>query len=597
MSWGVDLWDQLDCIADHTQRGIEFLERYNEFVKERCKVEAAYAKELKRLIKSYQPKKKEDDEEGFTCVQSFNEMLKEMNSIASQHEEVVDGLQQGIMKSLQAVAAELRVERKKNLEEAKRLQAQLEAQHAGLLKAKKKYEASFKDSEKAEEAYRRADDDINLSRAEVEKARLNSIQKSQICSNCKVEYASVLEKTNQFQRDYFGRALPQVYDQLQQLDEKRCAAFKQQLLANARCTKAVLPIVSSCLDSIVTAAENVQPSADTKAVIEKHKSGFNHPGDVPFEDLGGEGGSGPAPPAAVTGAGNGSNETPAKASNGSTGVNSGKASTLRATSGDKKRDRAGLSRIFNKPKPDEPREDFGHLPPQQQKKQLQKKIKELQHQLAKENNEREGMLKMLDVYKGNPHLGDPRSLDKQLDDNQLKRDTLAAELRKFEDYLDQAEGNGSGGTPGLQRKNSASSHQSTGSSGGGTAATDTSAAGSAPAGPPELQISGQPPANTQPPPAESATNSRNDLHAAQQQQVPVNHHDSFDETPGYGEVGRATARYPFEPTSEGSISMRVDEVFSIIEPDQGDGWTRVRRLEGKPEEGFVPTSYIAPTYY
>lgn len=52
-------------------------------------------------------------------------------------------------------------------------------------------------------------------------------------------------------------------------------------------------------------------------------------------------------------------------------------------------------------------------------------------------------------------------------------------------------------------------------------------------------------------------------------------------------------------TSEGSIPMSEGEELLVIELDQGDGWTRVRRLCGPNgwEEGFVPTSYIESTLY
>ncbi len=48
--------------------------------------------------------------------------------------------------------------------------------------------------------------------------------------------------------------------------------------------------------------------------------------------------------------------------------------------------------------------------------------------------------------------------------------------------------------------------------------------------------------------------------------------------------------------SEGSIPMSENEEFEVVELDQGDGWTRVRRLD-HDEEGFVPTSYIECTLY
>ena len=47
----------------------------------------------------------------------------------------------------------------------------------------------------------------------------------------------------------------------------------------------------------------------------------------------------------------------------------------------------------------------------------------------------------------------------------------------------------------------------------------------------------------------------------------------------------------FPAQSEGSIGMEEGEELDVVELDQGDGWTRVRRINGD-EEGFVPTSYI-----
>ena len=49
--------------------------------------------------------------------------------------------------------------------------------------------------------------------------------------------------------------------------------------------------------------------------------------------------------------------------------------------------------------------------------------------------------------------------------------------------------------------------------------------------------------------------------------------------------------HSFTAQSEGAIPMAEGEELFVLEVDQGDGWTRVRRLQ-EDEEGFVPTSYI-----
>jgi len=64
-------------------------------------------------------------------------------------------------------------------------------------------------------------------------------------------------------------------------------------------------------------------------------------------------------------------------------------------------------------------------------------------------------------------------------------------------------------------------------------------------------------------------------------------------------LGRCSALYTFEAASEGSIRLDEGEELWLIETDQGDGWTRVRRLNPSHldpmPEGFVPTSYIETT--
>ena len=86
-----------------------------------------------------------------------------------------------------------------HLDEGARIQAQLQSSLTLLSKTKEKYEKAFGASERALDAYQKADADLNLSRAEVEKQRMNSTIKSQQCDDAKNEYANQLQKTNDLQ--------------------------------------------------------------------------------------------------------------------------------------------------------------------------------------------------------------------------------------------------------------------------------------------------------------------------------------------------------------------------------------------------------------
>jgi len=79
------------------------------------------------------------------------------------------------------------------------MMANLNAQMGLLDRARKNYEKAFKEAERALDNFQRADADFNLSRAEVEKQRMNMTIKSQQCEETKNEYANQLQKTNELQ--------------------------------------------------------------------------------------------------------------------------------------------------------------------------------------------------------------------------------------------------------------------------------------------------------------------------------------------------------------------------------------------------------------
>ncbi|GIY21845.1 hypothetical protein CEXT_163531 [Caerostris extrusa] len=54
--------DQYDNLGLHTQKGIEFAEKFGSFVKEKSTIESEYAHKLRKLVKNYLPKKKDEEE-------------------------------------------------------------------------------------------------------------------------------------------------------------------------------------------------------------------------------------------------------------------------------------------------------------------------------------------------------------------------------------------------------------------------------------------------------------------------------------------------------------------------------------------------------
>ncbi|XP_022252760.1 formin-binding protein 1-like isoform X3 [Limulus polyphemus] len=571
MTWGVELWDQYDNLGAHTQRGIDFLDKYGQFIKDRCSIEGEYASKLRRLVKNYQPKKKEEEDYQFSSCKAFLHMLNEVGDMAGQHELIAENMTTQIVKEINNLVKEFKDERKRHLHEGSKLQAQLQASLAHLDKAKKAYEKAFREAEKAQENFSKADADLNLSRAEVEKARTLSVMKNQTCEDCKTEYANQLQKTNELQRQHYSTTLPKVFQQLQDMDERRITFIQNFIKLSADIQRHVFPIVNKCLDGIVKASETVDPKQDSRLVIERFKSGFSPPEDYPFEDL--------------------SNLKNSEGNTSLHSVPSFKAETIKGTiTAGKLKKRGGIFGIFSSNK-----EDYSDLPPNQRKKKLTQKIEHIQNQIQQETAARDGLIKMKLVYEQNPAMGDPLSVEGQLTESGHKLEKLQVELQKFQNYLSEAEHMTLTPTSHKKDRNSLSEDSLSRSASDSSVNNPNNN---------KILVSNTPPqangkadhncSSSYSPESGISTSHTSipevDVYADAEEFDNIEEENvDFDLEP-LPVLGTARALYPFDAQSEGSIPMEEGEEFEVVELDQGDGWTRVRR--GDVQEGFVPTTYL-----
>jgi len=110
--WGFDLWDQFDNVDKHFQHGIDFAEKYSKFVKERASIEQDYAGKLRKLVKGYMPRKRDEERNKFSTHKSFQAQLSELNDIAGQHEMVAEEMMGGIAKVCSNHCQEMKMEKK-----------------------------------------------------------------------------------------------------------------------------------------------------------------------------------------------------------------------------------------------------------------------------------------------------------------------------------------------------------------------------------------------------------------------------------------------------------------------------------------------------
>uniref|UniRef100_A0A3B3UUX1 Formin binding protein 1 n=1 Tax=Poecilia latipinna TaxID=48699 RepID=A0A3B3UUX1_9TELE len=551
MSWGTELWDQFDNLEKHTQWGIEFVEKYNKFVKERSEIEINYAKQIRNLSKKYQPKKnsREEEESKFSFCRAFFTTLNELNDYAGQHEVIAENLTSQIFVELTRYLQELKAERKTHFHDGRKAQQYIESSWKQLESCKRRFERDCKEADRAQQYFEKMDADINVTKADVEKARQQAQMRHQMASDSKGDYSSYLQKFNQEQNDHYHTIIPNIFQKLQDMEEKRIERIGACMKTFAEVDRQVLPIVGKCLDGMTTAAESIEPKTDSQQVVESYKSGFEPPSDVEFEDYG-------------------------QAMKRTVSENS----LSNAKEGKEKP--AGKSKpklwpfIKNKNKGSGP-EDFSHLPPEQRRKKLQGKIDDLNKDIHKEMDQRDALTKMKDVYIKNPQMGDPTSVDPRLTEIAQSIEKLQAEVQKFEGWLAEVEERMPSKSD-SHRRSGLYETQSNIAVSNNCAQDRESPDGSYTE---EQNTETQVKANINPTPNPNTIPTT----------MPDDEEFDDDDEP-LATIGTCKALYPFEGHNEGTIAVAEGELLYVIEEDKGDGWTRVRR--NQDEEGYVPTSYI-----
>uniref|UniRef100_UPI0037E8C049 formin-binding protein 1 isoform X1 n=1 Tax=Semicossyphus pulcher TaxID=241346 RepID=UPI0037E8C049 len=630
-----DCWsstkDQFDNLEKHTQWGIEYLEKYSKFVKERSEIETSYAKQIRNLSKKYQPKKnsREEEESKYTFCRAFLTTLNELNDYAGQHEVIAENLTSQIISELSRYLQELKSERKSHFHDGRKAQQHIESLWKQLESSKRRFERDCKEADRAQQYFEKMDADINVTKADVEKrsshkARQQAQMRHQMAADSKSDYSAYLQKFNQEQNEHYFTVIPNIFQKLQDMEEKRIERIGVCMQTFADVDRQVLPIVGKCLDGMTKAAESIEPKTDSKQVVESYKSGFEPPGDVEFEDYG----QAMKRTASETSLSRETKEKPTGKSKGKLWPfikNKNKLMSLLTSphqpppappatsppspsavpndSQSPKQQKEPLSHRLNDFMASKPKmhclrslrrgitlnshvrnliegsgpEDFSHLPPEQRRKKLQGKLDDLNKDIQKEMDQRDALTKMKDVYVKNPQMGDPASVDPRLSEIGQNIEKLQSEVQKFEGWLAEVEERMPSKSDTHRRSGLYETQNNTAVSNNCAQDRESSPDGSyTEEQNSETQVKANINPNPNPNPVPTSSTPEFD--------------DEFDDEETLPTIGTCKALYPFEGHNEGTIAVAEGELLYVIEEDKGDGWTRVRRNED--EEGYVPTSYV-----
>ncbi|CAF0722039.1 unnamed protein product [Adineta ricciae] len=638
-SWGIELWDQFDNVTKYTEKSIQFCEKYEAFLKDRCTVEDDYAKALKKLTKTYTPKHKEQEEfhNKYSYTLAFCSTLRELQDIASQHEIIADNLRERAIKQIQITIKECREQRKKCLDEYSKIKRQLDKQHDLMIKSLRKYEECHDSARRAKECYEKAHEDLDLSRAQLEKTRDLMTVKSKISDDAHTNYSTQVSAYNDTQRSFYERQLPSILCDLQQLDDKRSNELKKVYSNFVQSHMEVLPRVQRCLDEMSKQIEQLNPAADAQVVIDEYQTGYAIPDDQKPIDLNAgdplssslplyngheqsiykeftrsntlrstnsdymsQNGIATiyAPSSHINGTQTLAAGTPAIPSR----KTSGAANTIRKLFGSSTQRKASNASNISAMTINAP---FGGLPPAQRVRKFQEQILNCKNELEKKQKAKEGLVKMKFVFQENPKFGDEQDVAQQIVSMDENIEKLLAEIKRFEAYILEIERTRIPTSSDIdlssRSRTSYDSDQSISNQNLDTASQNRSSSDI-----PEQIGNGIYDQTNEfhclpsitsmtvhqiDTPTRESNGSFEDEDADQDQ---IDNQD-FEQTNQENYI-KAYALYDFNGQGSNgcqyvnAASISVGECVDILEDDHGDGWTRIQKSDGS--SGFVPSSYL-----
>ncbi|VDO77178.1 unnamed protein product [Onchocerca flexuosa] len=115
---------------------------------------------------------------------------------------------------------------------------------------------------------------MDLSRADLERAKNNAMQRTQICEDAKQNYAHALQAANQQQHQHYNQLLPQLLERLRAVDEERISETKSLILQGIEAETKVMTIIQRCYEDMKKAAQSISPSKDSASVVEYYRFVF-----------------------------------------------------------------------------------------------------------------------------------------------------------------------------------------------------------------------------------------------------------------------------------------------------------------------------------
>ncbi|KAI1435186.1 hypothetical protein GGR50DRAFT_658068 [Xylaria sp. CBS 124048] len=288
-TFGAELKDGFKSANAWVSNGIAWLDDIQSFYRERSALEKEHSAKLNALAKKYFEKKSKKTTSlsvGDTPTMTpgslenasmtiWNTHLTTLEARANEHERYGTELIHKVADPLKYYSSKFEELRKRHAEYAAKLEAERDSSYSDLRKVKTKYDAVCQEVES-----KRKKSESSFDKA---KAQSNYQQQLQEMNNMKNTYLIAINVTNKQKEKYYHEFVPELLDSLQDLSEFRTIKLNSIWTMAANLESAMLTQSNSMMDNLSQEVARNQPHLDSMMYIRHNMGAFQEPPDKVFE--------------------------------------------------------------------------------------------------------------------------------------------------------------------------------------------------------------------------------------------------------------------------------------------------------------------------
>ncbi|KAK8083346.1 actin polymerization protein Bzz1 [Apiospora saccharicola] len=288
-TFGAELKDGFKPANAWVANGIAWLDDIQQFFRERSALEKEHSARLNALAKKYFEKKNKKsaslsvgDTPAMTpgslesaSLTTWKTQLTTLESRADEHERYANELITKVADPLKSYAAKFDELRKRHVEYADKLESERDSSYAGLKKTKGKYDSVCQEVEskrkKTESAFDKA------------KAQSNYQQQIFEMNNVKNTYLITINVTNKQKEKYYHEYVPELMDSLQDLSEFKTMKLNGLWTVAADLESAMLTQSNEQVGHMNQEIQRNLPQLDSMMYIRHNLGSWQEPADKVFE--------------------------------------------------------------------------------------------------------------------------------------------------------------------------------------------------------------------------------------------------------------------------------------------------------------------------